>query len=1172
MSENYPQLSFQINNGDVQNTIYTTTDASLNNLTLQITTNANNTGFTPGTLVPPSQAGSSTGSLLYLDLTNLSLSAAEFSALAFSADGWSFHTYTDAGQVVGMTPTADLTLNSGAGNSINIKIDNLGMSNPPSGNNVQLVVTYYRVQGITLGNMGIPTNFKVLLQNPPDGQADLHNAIQLSVLQPLVVNSIPSYTPVQNTLSFSFGPGPSPSTINAAADTSFTVTFIYDDADKSPGYGALSTTAEAGNFSLQRGTNAQSWGVSKGSEQQNPSWLLHPPKGQPIIGSGSQSTVQFIISDIVTNFQPGPTLMLVSYTKVPGYQDGSFSITLEKVPHVNIKSFTVSPDPSTLVSGQAQVTLSWEVYNAGTLTLMPLYQDVTNLTSFNATIGDTTHFTLEADGTQLANAGNIAFAHETATVLPVINSFNAVPDSIYYKDFPRSVNLSWNVNTNEQVTLTSSVTGGSSTQYQPVGQLTQKINQPQMLTLAPAGAASDEADDEDSNLDSNLRVQRSIILSAFQPESATYNLGGAAGAVAAAPNAPFVAAVIGGQLVILDTLGYQSIGSGVQLGNSPQGMVFSPDGNWIYVANSGDGTVSVVQVTATGTTPPYSLNNVATLNVGGSPMRVATSPDGKYLYVVVVIGGGSQNGSLVVMQNHGNGQFTQLTSITVGVYPIDVAVSPSGAQIFVANDGSLNISMIGVSSSGQHSLVGTIGNLPSAPFSLAVTYDGNQLLVVCPDSKSVVSINTAFPGTSPRKSYTVGSNPSHIATSPNGAYIFISNTSGGTVSLLSYDPNSQNLTVLEQGIQVSSNPSSLTASSEGGLLIVADLQASALTVLTLAQYQQQTQPSSVGAAPTSVAVAPDGSKVFIWHDNSTSEQGKTPGTGFSVYEIESQTVTSQMQGSNLFSFAVSTTPSDTSGYISQVNQGDITVVNTTTYLPTGTISIQPKSNAATRYPRNLAVSADGTRLFAIIYNGQSQYSIGIWEKVSGGFNPITDLVLFTTSSQSTAILLCVSPDGSYAYAVDSVDSKLWVVQEQEDGSYQIQQNPVSLGNAPAAITILPDASMLYVLNKGGMTNSISMINTANLEVNTVFMPESFIAVSLNSLVASPDSTKIFITDGAMAGIRVLDAATLRFIQTISWTSNVQFPFGIAVLPDGSQIFTANMNSNNLGIIQQVQPA
>jgi sugar lactone lactonase YvrE len=40
-------------------------------------------------------------------------------------------------------------------------------------------------------------------------------------------------------------------------------------------------------------------------------------------------------------------------------------------------------------------------------------------------------------------------------------------------------------------------------------------------------------------------------------------------------------------------------------------------------------------------------------------------------------------------------------------------------------------------------------------------------------------------------------------------------------------------------------------------------------------------------------------------------------------------------------------------------------------------------------------------------------------------------------------------------------------------------------------------------------------------------------------------------------VRIFDAASLRLVQTVSWTSGVKLANGIAVAPDGSRIFTAN---------------
>jgi DNA-binding beta-propeller fold protein YncE len=120
--------------------------------------------------------------------------------------------------------------------------------------------------------------------------------------------------------------------------------------------------------------------------------------------------------------------------------------------------------------------------------------------------------------------------------------------------------------------------------------------------------------------------------------------------------------------------------------------------------------------------------------------------------------------------------------------------------------------------------------------------------------------------------------------------------------------------------------------------------------------------------------------------------------------------------------------------------------------------------------------------------------------------------------------------------------------------------------------VSPDGTRLFVLGRPAQNNTLTTIPLANGGApQTVVLPEIGYTV-LNTLTTSPDGTKLFATDGATAGIRVFDAASLRLIQTISWTAGIRLPMGIAVMPDGSQIFTANVNSNNLGIVQQVQPA
>jgi len=61
------------------------------------------------------------------------------------------------------------------------------------------------------------------------------------------------------------------------------------------------------------------------------------------------------------------------------------------------------------------------------------------------------------------------------------------------------------------------------------------------------------------------------------------------------------------------------------VGNGPFGAAVTPDGKKVYVANSDDGTVSVINTTTNTVT--------STVPVGFVPRGVTVTPDGKMVYV-----------------------------------------------------------------------------------------------------------------------------------------------------------------------------------------------------------------------------------------------------------------------------------------------------------------------------------------------------------------------------------------------------------------------------------------------------------------------------------------------------------------------------------------------------------
>lgn len=91
------------------------------------------------------------------------------------------------------------------------------------------------------------------------------------------------------------------------------------------------------------------------------------------------------------------------------------------------------------------------------------------------------------------------------------------------------------------------------------------------------------------------------------------------------------------------------------------------DGARVYVANPGDGTVSVID-TASNTV-------VNTIFIALSPLAVAITPDGTRLYAT-----SNQSATITVIDTATN---AVVTTIPVGRNPLGVVFSPDGARAYV---------------------------------------------------------------------------------------------------------------------------------------------------------------------------------------------------------------------------------------------------------------------------------------------------------------------------------------------------------------------------------------------------------------------------------------------------------------------------------------------------------
>jgi YVTN family beta-propeller protein len=148
-----------------------------------------------------------------------------------------------------------------------------------------------------------------------------------------------------------------------------------------------------------------------------------------------------------------------------------------------------------------------------------------------------------------------------------------------------------------------------------------------------------------------------------------------------------------------------------------EGMALSDDEGALYLA---DGTSSItiaaaLPVASPGIGPTY--RPVKVIPVDSSPQGIARTPDGRFLYVA---NGGSGTVSVIDLA-----RYTVAKSLLVGQNPRWVAISPIGDRVYVSNVYGYSVSVIDVT---KQAVIGEIKGV-NCPEGLAVSPDGTRLYV-----------------------------------------------------------------------------------------------------------------------------------------------------------------------------------------------------------------------------------------------------------------------------------------------------------------------------------------------------------------------------------------------------------------------------------------------------------
>lgn len=291
-----------------------------------------------------------------------------------------------------------------------------------------------------------------------------------------------------------------------------------------------------------------------------------------------------------------------------------------------------------------------------------------------------------------------------------------------------------------------------------------------------------------------------------------------------------------------------SLGATKGLGVQPAALAVSPDGRKVYVADRGNGTVSVLHA------PTLTVVKSTTI-AGGAPRSIVASPDGKRIYVAAAGVG------VVVMD-------AMLASVldTLAM-PIDggrdnpqgIAISPDG-RLLIVSDGASggSVSVIRVADKG---VVGTLTFATGiAPLGVAFHPGGARAYVAAAAvngaAATVEVLDPANPAT-PLASASVEGLPTAIAVSPDGSTLFVTNQASNSVSR--YDTSSGNVIA---HLPVGSAPTGIAYGADGSRVYVANQASSTVSILASSSGAEVVPALAVDQAPVAIAVNPQGTTAY----------------------------------------------------------------------------------------------------------------------------------------------------------------------------------------------------------------------------------------------------------------------------------------------------------------------
>ncbi len=243
---------------------------------------------------------------------------------------------------------------------------------------------------------------------------------------------------------------------------------------------------------------------------------------------------------------------------------------------------------------------------------------------------------------------------------------------------------------------------------------------------------------------------------------------------------------------------------------------------------------------------PHTHTIGADIAVGLNPRDLALSPDGTRVYVA---DNGSNDVSVV-----DTAQQKTIATVKVGNGPWGIRVTPDGKTVWVANNGDNTVQPIDTATlvAGPPIAVG------AQPGGVAISADGSRLYVADQAANSITPVDLR--SGKALNPIPVGAQPRTVIVDANGTTIISSDKGANTVTL--FDTAANTLPSTATTIAVGVSPKALALSPDGKTLYVADSGGDSVTPVDLTSHLALA-PIVVGYEPVAIAISADGATAYV---------------------------------------------------------------------------------------------------------------------------------------------------------------------------------------------------------------------------------------------------------------------------------------------------------------------